>query len=144
MIVEAVEKFEFEDDAYNLEIDGDPTYFANGVLVHNCRFLDGKYILVSGSLDLLDRLSASAKPEDVKAINPWMSKGRDDRGSFLQIKKPDGSVTQVARIVRSGVGNVDDIGEFLDELRMDQLETLGIGPPPYHGNCRSTIVPVLD
>lgn len=109
-----------------------------------CRFLDGKYISVDGSLDIIQRTEAATGPEDVKTLNPWLREGQDDNGKFLYVQKPDGQIIRIADIDRSGFGNVDDKGEFSNAMNSAQLQVLGIGPPPYHAHCRSTLVPVLE
>jgi len=101
-----------------------------------CRFLDGQYIEVGRSLDLIDNISRK-KPNvnTVKDDNPWIRQGRDEDGNFLFVEKSNKKRTIVARIVRSGVGELDDRGEFSGGMDSNQLQTLGIGPPPYHGYC---------
>jgi hypothetical protein len=59
--------------AYNLEVNEDPTYVAQGVVVHNCREMNGKIIPVSRCVDQRDELMAAKDPEDVKTISPWVS-----------------------------------------------------------------------
>ncbi len=108
-----------------------------------CRFLDGKFINVSDSLGMLERLEGVTDPDQVKTDNPWLSTGTDSDGRYIRIKYPDGREILVARVERSGVGTADDRGEYSESLRMDELQVLGIGPPPYHANCRSTITPVI-
>ena len=108
-----------------------------------CRFLNGKFITVSGALDTVGGLEGLTDPEQVKFANPWIHRGMDDQGAFLEIRKQDGPV-QIARITRSGVGVLGDAGEFSNSLPMPDLQVLGIGPPPYHAYCRTTIIPVIS
>jgi hypothetical protein len=35
----------------------------------------------------------------------------------------------------------DERGRFRNGMSAAKLETLNVGPPPYHGLCRSTLVP---
>lgn len=143
IIVESVKFFEHNDAAYNLEVEDDPTYFASNVLVHNCRFLDGKIINVNDSVGLLERLAETTDPGTIKDINPWIHEGGDANGKFLYIESADGSRREVARVVRSGLGIMDDRGEYSNGLGMDELSVMGIGPPPYHAFCRTTLIPVI-
>ena len=59
--------------AYNLEVNNDPTYVAHGVIVHNCREMNGRIIPVSRGIGQRDMLMAAEDPEDVKTISPWLS-----------------------------------------------------------------------
>lgn len=131
--------------SYNLEVGCDPTYFAGGVLVHNCRMMDGKVFSVADTQAMLAgaRAAAEEDPNSIKETNPFVYGKTDKGGEFLQARQPDGKTTQVARVERSGVGTVDDRGKFTQTLSSSALLGKGIGPPPLHPFCRSAIVPLL-
>lgn len=106
-----------------------------------CRFLDGHIFSVDKASDVLERLIELDNPEDVKYVSPWVRKGKDeDGGARLYIPRADGSTITVAKVDRSGVGDLDDHGEYSGAMSDEALEALGIPVPPLHGRCRSTIV----
>lgn len=109
-----------------------------------CRWVDGKHLRVDEGLRIFDEVRKLSDPEAVKYANPWVTSGVDDDDNpamFARVS-PDRRV-RLANVVRSGVGNNDDRGEYANELSTDELGALNIGPPPYHGLCRTTIVAVL-
>lgn len=55
-------------DVYNLSVDGEEEYFANGVLVHNCRYL---LMSIGGGAEFLT-LPASVDPDSQIAPLPMM------------------------------------------------------------------------
>lgn len=132
--------------AYNLEIEGDdPTYVAAGLVVHNCRWLDGQLYDVQGSLDILQSVQELEDPTDVKFEQPWMVEKKIASGpneGRLGLWVPQrGRPSRLAAVVqRPGVGR-DDSGQITGRLGPNQMQKLGVGPPPYHGLCRSTIEP---
>lgn len=106
-----------------------------------CRWADGKLVRVGRALDLLKGLEKLENPQDVKRENPWVrTRAGEDGGKQLYVKGRDGE-TILADISRSGVGTKDDRGDYTDRVK-DVLDA-GIGPPPLHGLCRSTLVPVI-
>lgn len=57
--------------AYNLEINNDPTYIANNIIVHNCRAMNGKVFSITQAASQRDKLMAAESPENVKQIAAW-------------------------------------------------------------------------
>jgi hypothetical protein len=102
-----------------------------------CRFLHRRVFTVRSALAGFDRVERLSDPSDVKRASPWVRQ----KGGTLYIEHTSGR-HELAQIVRSGVGTNDDVGEFRSHLDDDALGELGIGPPPYHGLCRSTSLPV--
>ena len=122
---------------YNLEIESEPTYIAEGVLVHNCRFLHGKEYIVRDGIALMEKTEQEAldNPEAVKDVTPWMTTVKDKKtgNKFLAFKRGT-RTTRVAEIKRSAVGQRDRVGSY-DQLRSDdQLKKDGFQFPPLHGN----------
>ncbi len=103
-----------------------------------CRFLHGKTFAVRTALADFDRLEGLARPEDVKAASPWIRM----KNGVLFVEHTSGR-HELADVVRSGVGSRDDLGEFRARMDDADLGALGIGPPPYHGLCRSTSTPLI-
>lgn len=120
--VARVESFSTEPRAcFNLEIEGDPVYLAHGVLVHNCRHLNGLVMRVDGALRSLERVEEAGSLDQIKQVSPFLEV-RDDKLAI-----PGGRA-------------FDQTGPTL----ASNLEIEGIGAPPYHYRCRSTLVPILE
>ncbi len=103
-----------------------------------CRFLDGKVLTVSGAIEQFDRVERLADPEGIKDEQPFVREGESGGTRFLFVERA-GRRTRLAHVVESGVGTADARGQF-SHVHED-LAAAGIGPPPYHGHCRTTTVP---
>ena len=103
-----------------------------------CRFLHGKTFTVRAALAGLRRVERLSRPEDVKSASPWVRL----KGGVLYVEHTTGR-RELAEVVRTGADARDDVGEFRPRIDDDGLAAVGIGPPPYHGLCRSTSVPVV-
>jgi hypothetical protein len=108
-----------------------------------CRFLDGKMMSVPAALDRFERIERAEAPEDIKRIAPWVRSGRGEDGERILYVGSGENRKQIAEISRSGVGAKDDRGEFRGAATEKDLDTMGVGFPPYHGNCRTTTVAVV-
>lgn len=147
-VVESVELLNGTREVFDLTVEGEPGYIANGIVVHNsdvCRSFDGRTFSVGDTRAMLAGARAAAEDDynSIKETNPFVQVKADDDGEFLQAKQPGGKTVQVARVERSGVGAIGDRGEFSRTLSSGDLLGKGIGPPPLHGGCRSTIVPLI-
>lgn len=108
-----------------------------------CRFMHGKRFSVSTAKR--NFTGSDVGTGSVQEEQPWMSIGRDkEGGQFIYYKTPAGERKVVAGIAQSGMGKVDDVGSFKDALSDHGLERRGIMSPPFHGNCRTTVNPVLE
>ena len=108
-----------------------------------CRFMDGKTFSVSSSLETMKSTMATEKPEDIRYLQPWIERGKDEDGNaILYYKQRDGSRQVVADVIRSGVGRADDRGEFRARMSDAKLEATGISMPPYHRTCRTTVTTI--
>jgi len=135
-----------DEPAYDIEVEEDAGYIAEGVIVHNtdqCRFYHGQTFNVGESVARIESLTQLTDPEAVKNENPWIRTGRDEEGNRILYFTRDGERTTIATIERSGVGARDDRGSYSGAASASQLSGFGIPWPPLHGNCRSTILPVL-
>jgi len=142
LFVKAVEAIIGDFEVYNLEVDNDPTYIAEGAVVHNCRFLDGQVIAVDNIVSTLNQTLEITNPEEIKKVAPWISTRKDPKTGTPQLVTRNGDV--LADILRSGYGKLDDKGEYAARKMGDQLAVdANIGPPPYHGFCRTTMNPVV-
>jgi len=147
-IVASVETVDETREVFDLTVEREPGYIAEGIVVHNsdvCRSFDGRTFSVADTRAMLAgaRTAAEEDPNAIKEQNPFVYPKVDEKGVALQARQPDGKTTQVARIERSGVGIVGDRGAFTQTLSSSALLGKGIGPPPLHGFCRSTMVPLL-
>lgn len=113
------------------------------VTTPTCRFLHGKRFSVGRGLGILRSIGELKQPEDIIYTQPWFRVKRSPEGlhSISVPHKTRGLVT-VATETRSGYGTVDDTGEWDAKVSDPQLANLSVSPPPFHGGCRSTSVPV--
>jgi len=121
-------------EVFNLEVEDDPTYIANGIIAHNCRALDGTIISVNDCSDLIERGANVEQPEDIKTVNPFINTRRDPDNPGGKILRTANGV-KIATVHRSGYGVRDDRGQFSLHRSGQQLPQVGIGPPPYHHHC---------
>jgi hypothetical protein len=107
-----------------------------------CRYLDGQIISVGNIVEILNQTLEITNPEEIKQVAPWVSTRRDPTSGQSQLVTRNGVV--LADIIRSGRGNLDDRGQYAARKMGDQLAVdASIGPPPYHGYCRTTMNPVV-
>jgi SPP1 gp7 family putative phage head morphogenesis protein len=107
-----------------------------------CRALHGKVWEVSVALQKFNQVDmASGYTHDaVKDILPWVrNRPLADGTTEMYVKYLDGSEFQVGVIGRSGVGNIDDAGDYVKLASSASLASAGIMMPPLHGFCRSTV-----
>ncbi|MCA9559572.1 MAG: head morphogenesis protein [Myxococcales bacterium] len=112
------------------------------VTTETCRFLDGKTFSVGDALGRFDRIERMEQPEDIKAEQPWVREAVDpETGRKVLYVDRGGVRTPIAEVVRSGLGSSDDRGEFARGRSERDLMDLGVGFPPYHGLCRTSLLP---
>jgi hypothetical protein len=116
------------------------------VTTDTCRSLSGKRLQVSRGLDLFNEVQDLANPQDIKTTQPWFAeraiKGGPDEGKTgLFLPQKAGPAQLMGVIERSGVGRRDDVGQFSWRVGDKALQGAGVGFPPYHGRCRTNIVP---
>ena len=116
------------------------------VTTDTCRGLHGKTLEVRAGLDTIKAVDELEDPRDVKFEQPWfvekqIAQGPDagKRGLFIPQKK--GSSLLAAVIQSSGRGQRDNVGKIDWRMSDGRLQGAGIGTPPYHGRCRTTILP---
>ena len=107
-----------------------------------CRMLNGRVFSTSYAMATVERSIQLTRPEDISEARPMLQEGRDDEGQYVYYEK-NGSEHIVGRVVRSGVGNKDDAGEWSNVSPISALEGAGAATPPAHFRCRSTIIPYL-
>ncbi|MCP4573231.1 MAG: hypothetical protein GY838_12830 [bacterium] len=112
-----------------------------------CRWLDGKQFSVDASLERYAAADALEDPTDIKHTMPWFYEKKIQGGShggktgiFMQ---QAGGLQRVAVVEKSGRGQRDEIGKYSNAKSVKGLQGNGFSPPPAHGGCRSTAIPVL-
>lgn len=107
-----------------------------------CRFLHGKTFSVASGLRTFERVDA--EPDSIKELTPWVREAVDAESGrkVLFVERGDERI-RITDVARSGVGTSDDRGEFARGLSERELANLGIGFPPYHGLCRTNVVPLI-
>lgn len=108
-----------------------------------CRYYHGKTFSVGASVATRDRLASLRDPSEIYDADPWLRTGRDAEGNRIIYFDRNGERTVVAQVERSGVGSRDDTGEYSGGLSSERLASEGAEMPPLHGNCRSTIEPLV-
>lgn len=107
-----------------------------------CRLLHGKTFTVASGLKQFEEMSELDNPEGIRDLAPFVVNGLDNDGNEALIFRRNGQRRVLARVIQSGVGEPGERGRFADVLSDDALRANGIIGPPFHGSCRSTIVPV--
>jgi hypothetical protein len=111
---------------------------------HICRYLHGRTFAVADALRDFERVEQLEDPEDIKRITPWVreSLDRETGRTRLYVEGRKGR-TYLAEVERSARGARDDQGAFRALASDATLSAVGIGPPPYHGLCRTTVLAVV-
>jgi hypothetical protein len=134
-------------NAYDIQVEHDSGFVACGLIVHNsaiCRLMHGKTFEVSAAMRRHLDVEGSQDPEAIKDLLPFVGHGRDkDKGEeFLYIKQGEKRI-RVANVDDSGIGRIDDTGKFSKVMSDKQLASRGILVPPFHGRCRTLLIPVF-
>jgi hypothetical protein len=105
-----------------------------------CRFLDGKVLETAAAMDQIRALEMTGDPEAIRDIRPWVRTPMGDDGMRrLTVRRGDDEQV-LATVARSGVGKPDDRGAYRGVLSDRELAPAGIGYPPFHGLCRSSLL----
>jgi hypothetical protein len=109
-----------------------------------CRFLHGKTFSVGDAIKRFERVESMERPEDIKAEQPWVREALDpETGRKVLYVDRGGTRSAIAEVVRSGLGTSDDQGEFARGRTEQELMDLGVSFPPFHGLCRTVLLPVV-
>lgn len=107
-----------------------------------CRFMHGRKFPVAHALQKYADVEKSG-PESVVDLQPWMRTGTDDDGNQFLYVKANGRSERIANVTESAYGKSDEVGSFHAKVTDARLANIGCTSPPLHGNCRSTIIPVV-
>lgn len=109
-----------------------------------CRFMHGKRYPVGPAIDRYADVASNADPEAVKDIQPFIRRGKaDENGERPLFVRTRGQDHVIGVIERSGVGRTDDVGKSRPVASPAMMGRLGCSSPPFHGHCRTTMVPVF-
>lgn len=106
---------------------------------HQCEYLHDKILPVSSAAANLDRIIADPNPESVLVHQPFI---RDD-GDRLTVPTLGGGRATVARIEQRGRHSTPQGpgGKYTAVMSQSDMVSAAIGLPPYHHNCRTTVIP---
>jgi len=108
-----------------------------------CRLMHGKSFEVQKAVDLYQKTEGLENPQEIKEAQPWVRDRKDaDGNEILQIKQGDEFKT-VARVLESAVGKPDQVGRFSQQMSDAELMSHGVMVPPFHGGCRTILIPDL-
>lgn len=105
-----------------------------------CRLMHGRTFEVEQVLQRFADVQA-APLGDVAELQPFIRQGRTESGERVLYAQTSAGRTHLATIVRSGVGQIDDVGEFARRASTARVQALGCCSPPFHPHCRTIIVP---
>jgi hypothetical protein len=108
-----------------------------------CRFLHHKQFPVDGAAKRIEKVQAAPDPTDIVDLMPWIQKGKNEDGQAILYYKRGETRHLVANIDESGEGEDDKIGQYSKAMPEEAMAKAGIGMPPFHGHCRTTVVPVF-
>jgi len=97
--------------------------------------LHDKVIPLDESMRLQNQLMADPNPEGVLWHQPFIQ----DSGDELAVEFPDGTRNVIATVDQRGSGSGSP-GTYSNTLGGRDLVSTAIGFPPYHHNCRTTVV----
>ena len=106
-----------------------------------CRLMHGRQFSVANAIQRYDMVAAG-QPEDVIEVQPFVRQARGPNGAVALFVETKSGRTALATVERSGVGRVDDPGSYRGVAPTRTFERLGCCTPPFHGHCRTTMVPV--
>lgn len=106
---------------------------------HQCEFLHGKILPVNESIASIDRVMANPDPTAVLTLQPFIV----DEGDRLTIPTAGGGTATVARIDDRGRHSTPQGpgGSYSRGMSQSDMVSAAIGLPPYHHNCRTTVIP---
>ncbi|MBU1483196.1 MAG: head morphogenesis protein [Gammaproteobacteria bacterium] len=109
-----------------------------------CRSIDGTEFSVSSGIASFNRIASMGSAEQIKQTSPWVRETpRDDGSVEMWVRGSDGEKVIVGVVSSSAVGEADTVPPIESMKSPRELNSLGIGLPPFHGLCRTTTVPVL-
>jgi hypothetical protein len=161
--VESNKSYEDELEVYDIEVEDDHTFIANGFIVHNCPIcteLEGKEWKTEWGTKRIEQAMELTNPEDMKKHMPWI--GFDGgRASKAGWKPSEPVYPQGVKLYpQSGIQKGRAAGLFIKDpdsgkktyfagkdgklKGTKELADLGIVSPPIHALCRCSIIESVD
>lgn len=152
-----IDKVHRKEVVYNIGLSKDNMYFANGFLVHNCEYYDGRIFEVEVARKIVKDITTFGVPKNdkqidkFKALRPWVSLDRSrarEGKSALFYLDPKGKKIFLpnSKVTVNADGTFSSIGANKGKRTTRQIiETAPKGGnppvmPPLHGSCRSTLL----
>lgn len=107
-----------------------------------CYFMDGKILNVGQTVQRYQDIADDPDPEAVVDRAPFLQLGKNKQGKEVIYYKRGNKRVIVADVRRAARGTKDGSGSYKQRVSDSKLASAGIGPPPIHGHCRSTTVPL--
>ncbi|MEM7494930.1 MAG: minor capsid protein [Myxococcota bacterium] len=100
-----------------------------------CAALNGTVFSVADQLEREERACRAETLDELRAVSPWLHArdGKDGKPETVGFRGPGHKFVAVARREGKTFSRLDS---------PDKLQRLGVGMPPYHARCRTTVVPV--
>jgi len=108
-----------------------------------CRFMDGKRFSVSTAVEQFQRVEQLRDPEQMKLLQPWLQIRQDSQGNRALFIPTESESVRAAIVEDSAElkGLKDNRGTFRSEMSNQKLESMNMSLPPFHGLCRTTVLP---
>jgi hypothetical protein len=108
-----------------------------------CRFLHGKQFPVAQTVKRIQQVQDAKDPEDILDLMPWARKGKNADGQDVLFYEKGETKRTICVVEESGEGEKDKVGRYSEGMAEETLARAGMSMPPFHGNCRTTVVPVF-
>lgn len=127
--------------AFNLEVSGEPTYHADGFLVHNCQHMNGKVFEVTDAEQIVRETEGADTPDGVRSSHPWvvMDPARARAGKdalFVQRPGKAREYLQGSKVSQRPDGRWEAKGT----MSVSGAKAISVTLPPYHWRCRSDVI----
>lgn len=103
-----------------------------------CNFVDGKIMSNGDAMGRLDRMLSAPTPEEVMDTSPMARQNEDS----VYYKYTDGSRRTLFDVITPHGGSGGSPGVYANALSNEDLAAAGLGYPPLHHQCRTTVVAV--
>lgn len=108
------------------------------VTTETCRFMHNKRFRTSSAMAQIGAVADS--PDDIKTLQPWVRSAFDAEGNSILVAGTGANRFTIATVTKPAAGQLDQVGQYNAKLNDSELMEGGMGMPPIHGLCRSTVV----
>ncbi len=119
------------------------TAIQDEVTTEQCNFLHDKLVPVKGAMDQYRKVGDSADPEAVVNEQPFVRLGKNSKGVEQLYINKDGKRQVIADVLKAARGEKDNAsaGQYNQRMSDADMQSAGVGFPPYHAFCRTITVP---